>query len=142
MNVPAGPQLQRAAEAQILAGAADALGVELEPMSLVLPGGASVDVDGVDAGQSTFVEVFARQGRLKGPQLDKVARDALKLATLGRTFAAARLVIAFADPVGAGQLAGASWLAEALRTWRIEVLVVALDVQLRDALRPRASGDG
>lgn len=142
MTVPAGPELLRAAEAQILAGAAGGLGVELEPMSLVLPGGASVDVDGVDAGQSTFVEVFARQGRLKGPQLDKVARDALKLATLGRSFASARLVIACADPIGAGQLDGTSWLAEALRTWRIQVLVVALDEELRDALRPRPPGDG
>lgn len=141
MTLPVGPQLQRAAEAQILARAAAVLEVELAPVTLTLPGGATVDVDGVDPGQSTFVEVFARQGRLKGPQLDKVARDALKLATLGRSFASPRLVIAFADPVGAGQLAGSSWLAEALRTWRIQTLVVALDNELAQALRPGAPSD-
>lgn len=140
MTSPVGPQLQRAAEAQVLARTAAALEVELAPATLALPGGATVDIDGVDPAQSTFVEVFVRQGRLKGPQLDKVARDALKLATLGRSFASPRLVIAFADPVGAGQLAGSSWLAEALRTWRIQALVVGLDDELAAALRPGGPG--
>jgi hypothetical protein len=49
-----------------------------------LSGGAYVDVDGVAADSSAFVEVFAHQGTLKGGQKHKVANDALKLITLGR----------------------------------------------------------
>jgi len=119
--------LQHEAEALVLAAAAAQLGVALAGRTLALPGGAQVDVDGVDDGQTVFVEVFLRRGRLKGPQLDKVARDALKLATLGRAFAARQLVIAFADEAAASSVTGQSWLAEALRMWSVQVLVVVLD---------------
>lgn len=115
---------QQRAEHAIREAVAAALGVPLEPRTMALPGGASADVDGVDAGQAIFVELFARRGRLKGPQLDKVARDGLKLATLGRSYASARLIIAFADADAARSVTGKSWLSEALRTWGIEVLVV------------------
>lgn len=59
------------------------VGVELTPRSLRLGGGARVDVDGVAPDESVFVEIFAHQGRLKGAQFHKVARDALKLITPG-----------------------------------------------------------
>ncbi|UTI65803.1 hypothetical protein NBH00_06195 [Paraconexibacter antarcticus] len=120
-------EAQRRAEAAIRSAAATALGVPLEPRTMALPGGATADVDGVDAAQTVFAELFARRGRLKGPQLDKVARDALKLTTLARAYAhpaPPRLVIAFADEAAAASVTGGSWLAEALRTWGIEVLVV------------------
>jgi hypothetical protein len=122
---PSPTDLQQAAEADLVAAAARELGVELAARTLALPGGASVDVDGVDVAQSVFVEVFLREGRLKGPQLDKVARDALKLVTLGRVFGpGATLVIAFGDGTAAGSVTGQSWLSEALRTWGVRVLVV------------------
>lgn len=124
MSTPPDPEAQRRAEAAVRDAAAAALGVALEPRTLALPGGASADVDGVDPGQSVFVELFVRRGRLKGPQLDKVARDALKLATLARAYRAPRLVIAFPDADAAASVTGGSWLAEALRTWGVEVLVV------------------
>lgn len=117
---------QQRAEAAIRDAAATAIGVPLAPGTLPLPGGATTDVDGVDEQQAVFLELFARRGKLKGPQLDKVARDALKLATLGRSSANARLVIAFADEAAAASVTGGSWLAEALRIWNIEVLVVAV----------------
>jgi hypothetical protein len=118
-------EAQRRAEAAIRRAAATALGVALEPRTMALPGGATADVDGVDAAQTVFVELFARRGRLKGPQLDKVARDALKLATLGKAYTGPpRLVIAFADEAAAASVTGGSWRAEALRTWGVEVLVV------------------
>ncbi|WP_354701251.1 hypothetical protein DSM112329_01560 [Paraconexibacter sp. AEG42_29] len=115
---------QQRTETAIREAVAATVGVTLHPRPLVLPGGATADLDGVDAGPTVLVEVFARRGRLKGPQLDKVARDALKLATLGRAHPSARLVIAFADADAARSVTGGSWLAEALRTWNIEVLVV------------------
>ncbi len=138
---PSPTDLPRAAEAALVAAAARQLGVPLAARTLALPGGATVDVDGVDAGQSVFVEVFLRQGRLKGPQLDKVARDALKLVTLGRSFTASALVIAFADEAAAASVTGQSWLAEALRAWDVRVLVVPLPDAVRDAL-PVPPGPG
>jgi hypothetical protein len=142
MMPPNAADLQRIAEAMILAAAAEQLQVPLEPRSMALPGGANVDVDGVDAGQSVFVEVFMRQGRLKGPQLDKVARDALKLVTLARTFTATRLVIAFADEAAAASVTGQSWLSESLRIWGVQVLVVPLADDVRATLRAAQSGGG
>lgn len=72
---------QRSAEPLIRRAVSVAVGVELAPRSLRLDGGARVDVDGVAPDESVFVEIFAHQGRLKGAQFHKVARDALKLIT-------------------------------------------------------------
>jgi hypothetical protein len=126
---------QRTAEPLILAGVTKIVGVELAPQSLRLDGGARVDVDGVAPDESVFVEVFAHQGRLKGAQFHKVARDALKLITLGRSRAESKLIIAFGDPDAAACVTGASWLSEALSSWEIEVLIVDLDDAVRAGLR-------
>lgn len=127
---------QRAVEPLIRAGVSKAVGVELVPQSLRLEHGARVDVDGVAADGSILVEIYAHQGRrLKGAQFHKVARDALKLATLGRNRPRSRLVIAFADDDAAAFVTGTSWLAEALRAFAIEVVVVELDDDVRAGLR-------
>jgi hypothetical protein len=118
---------QSDAEPLILAAVAEQLGVTLAPRRLTLPGGATADVDGVAADESVLVEVFARQGALKGGQRGKIARDALKLITLGRHRPDARLILAPADEAAAKPLNAKSWLAEALGTFQIEVLVVDLD---------------
>jgi len=102
---------------------------------LRLDGGARVDVGGVAPDESVFVEVFAHQGRLKGAQFHKVARDALKLITLGRSRAGSKIIIAFGDPDAAACVTGASWLSEALSSWEIEVLIVDLDDPVRAGLR-------
>jgi hypothetical protein len=126
---------QRTAEPVILAGVAKMVGVELTPRSLRLDGGARVEVDGVAPDESVLVEIFAHQGRLKGAQFHKVARDAFKLITLGRSRPASKLIIAFGDRDAAACVTGASWLAEALSSWGIEVLVVELDDAVRAGLR-------
>jgi hypothetical protein len=81
------------------------------------------------------VEIFAHQGRLKGAQFHKVARDALKLITLGRSRSGSKLVIAFGDADAAACVTAKSWLAEALRTWEIDVFVVSLTDEVRAGLR-------
>ncbi|MFN2502773.1 MAG: hypothetical protein ABR540_00785 [Acidimicrobiales bacterium] len=124
---------QLEAEPVILAGVAAAYGVELAPGTLQLPGGARVDIDGVAADLSVIVEVFSHQGRLRGGQFHKVARDALKLITIARSHPDARLAIAFGDRAAADCVTGGSWLAEALRNWGVDVVVIQLD----DALRSR-----
>lgn len=126
---------QRLAEPLILAAVADQLGVELEPRTLYFPNGARVDIDGVDEAETVFVEVFARQGRLKGGQKRKVALDAFKLITLARTRQGARVILAFADDDAAAEVRGKSWLAEAVATWDVEVIVIELDEAVREGLR-------
>jgi hypothetical protein len=132
---PSDSQEQRNAEALILQAVSASVGIELAPRSLRLDGGARADVDGVAPDESVLVEVFAHQGRLKGAQFHKVARDALKLITLGRTRPGSRLIIAFGDSDAAACVSASSWLAEALRIWAIEVLVVNLDADIRAGLR-------
>jgi hypothetical protein len=127
---------QREAESLIRAGVEAALdGTPLAPRSLKLPNGARLDVDGVDANETIYVEIFAKQGRLRGAQFHKVARDALKLITLTRGRADVRRIIAFGDDEAAACVTGKSWLAEALMTWQVEVLVVDLDDDVRAGLR-------
>ena len=127
-------QAQRLAEPLILAGAAQELGVALAPTKLQLDGGARVDVDGVDPDQNVFVEVFARQGKLKGAQFHKVARDALKLITIARDRPDARIAIAFGSHEAADCVRNRSWLSEALTTWNIRVIVVELEEAVRDSI--------
>ena len=86
---------------------------------------------------SLFAEAFAHQGTWLGGQRAKVARDALKLITLGRAHPKARLILAFADPIAARTVGGKSWLSEALKTWKIEVVVVDIGEEMRSRLVER-----
>lgn len=126
---------QSDAEPLILTAVAQEVGVALEPRRLTLPGGATADVDGVAPDESVLVEVFARQGALKAGQRGKIARDTLKLITLGQHRPAARLILALTDDAAAKPLRAKSWLAEALAAFRIEVLVVDLDPSVRAGIR-------
>jgi hypothetical protein len=125
---------QREVETLILAELSVEVGQDLRKRKLELPGGSKVEVDGVGDDETVFAEAFAHQGPLKGGQLGKVARDAFKLITLGRTYPKARLIVAFADPAAAAAVKGKSWLAEALKTWSVEVVVVELDPAVRKGL--------
>jgi hypothetical protein len=58
---------------------------------------APVDVDGVSADESVFVEILAGQGKLKG--------------------------------------GGKGWVADALKTWNVKVVVVELDDADREKIR-------
>lgn len=127
--------VQLAAERVILQTLSERLGRRLAPRVMALPGGARVQVDGAAEDDSILVEVFARQGALKGGQQKKVAQDALKLVTLGRTYPDARLVLAFADYDAAAYATAGTWVAEALTAWGIEVVVVEVDEFLRSEIR-------
>lgn len=111
-------------ESLILAGLAGEYG-PLAPLTITLPGGASVDVDGVAPDHSVFVEAFAHQGRMKGSQPKKVAQDALMLITIRRRRPRRAGVLAFADHEATRAVLGEGWLAEALRTWAVEVRVAS-----------------
>lgn len=126
---------QRQAEALIREEVADALGVELKPTSVLLGERATVAVDGASPDESVLVEIFARQGTLKAGQKQKVKGDALKLIALAQTRPGARLVLAFGSEDAARFVLEASWVAEALRFWGIEVFVAKLEPDVRSGLR-------
>jgi hypothetical protein len=64
-----------------------------------------------------------------------VARDVLKLVTLGKSYPSAHLVLAFADETAARSVRNKGWLAEAVSTWGIEVVVVDLPDEVLEGLR-------
>jgi hypothetical protein len=131
---PSNSAVQQKAEAAILVEVSAHVGAALAPRVLTLANGARVNVDGAAPDLSILVEVFARQGPLKGGQQKKVCQDALKLITLARILPDARLVIAFADREAAAYASTGTWVAEALATWRVEVLVVDVGPELSNAI--------
>jgi hypothetical protein len=102
----------------------------------VLAGGAVVAVDGVSDDETVFAEVFARQGQLKAGQKHKIAQDALKLITIAQERPVRpRIVLAFAEPGIKAYLEGRSWLAAAIASWNIEVMVADLDENVLHGIR-------
>ncbi len=68
---------QTSAEEVVLSALSAQIGVPLTPTRLRLPGGSRVVVGGVADDRSVLVEVFA-QGRLKGGQVHKAARERVR----------------------------------------------------------------
>lgn len=136
MSFSSDSSTQRSAEQLILDAVAREIGVPLHPERLSLEGGAVVDVDGVAADESVFVEIFAHQGQLKGGQRHKIAGDALKLITIarGRTPAPV-LILAFGEPAMLKFLEGKSWLAAAANAWGIRIVIAELDEAVRNGIR-------
>ena len=85
--------VQREAERLAREKVGETIGKKLTPATVRLDSGASVQVDGVAGDESVFAEVFAHQGALKGGQKHKVAQDALKLITIGRSRPDAELLM-------------------------------------------------
>jgi hypothetical protein len=46
-----------------------------------------------------------------------------------------RVILAFADSDAAAYATGGGWLAQALKTWEVEVEIVDIPVELRDEIR-------
>ena len=123
--------VQLAAEGVILGLAADVLGVSLAPRRIQLPDGGHLNVDGFDAGPPvTVVEVYARQGVLRGAQPKKLRADALKLLALRKLlYPDARLVVVVASEE-AERSFHVGWTKEAFKAFGIELCRVTLDPQL------------
>ena len=132
--------VQRKAEAIIRDRLAEHLGMPLEPREIKLAAGASVHVDAVSADGTVLAEIFARQGELKGGQQKKVAIDTLKLITIRRERSEAKLYITFADQEASRYATGGGWVAQALRTWKVDVVVIDIPPELRDEIRAAQEG--
>ncbi len=81
-----------------------------------------------------MVEACARQGRLKGAQLRKVAQDILKLALLqeGSESKSIERFIVFASTEAEQSVKG--WVREAAERFGIRFLVVDVPQELRDSI--------
>ena len=114
-------------EAEVLAALNEKLNLELVPKQLFLAERTSVQLDGLDEKNQAVCEVYARIGRLKGSQPDKVASDLLKLCLFEHLRGGAwRKILCFACPEAAKIVLGKSWLSAAAEHFGIEVHVVTL----------------
>jgi hypothetical protein len=132
--------VQRKAEGVIRERLAELLGTPLKAGPVTLAGGATVEVDAVSTEDPVLAEIFARQGALKAGQQKKVAIDTLKLITIRRERPETRLLLAFADEAAAAYAQGNGWLANALRSWEVDVVVVAIPDELRAEIRAAQAG--
>ncbi|KYJ97539.1 hypothetical protein [Microbacterium sp. CH1] len=122
---------QRSAEHAIIMAVAQELEVVLAPARIAI-GDAHVEIDGASPDYSVLVEAYARIGALKGAQPRKLATDAFKLAWAGQKLGAQRLILAVADEAAAGYLRRpGAWLTAAIADAGVEVLVAALDEDMR-----------
>jgi hypothetical protein len=130
-------RVQRDAEVQILESLArrDGFSGLTRAQPIHIAAGVRVEVDGATPGENVLVEVYARQGSLKGAQLKKIAQDILKLALVrtepGRE--STRAVIAFASQEAHDSISG--WLRQAAITFGVELTVVEIPEELRDRIR-------
>lgn len=79
---------------------------------------------------------------LKAGQQKKVAIDTLKLITIRRERPETRLVLTFADEAAAAYAQGNGWLAQALRSWEVDVVVVAIQTSYERQSSPLRRGSG
>jgi hypothetical protein len=132
---PGDSAVQRAAESAILRIAERTLQTRLQPRRLVLADGVRIEVDGVSDDPPILCEVWAHQGPAKAAQVHKVLHDALKLFVAGSAMQPSpRLVLISSDHAAAKRFQGKSWYAYALATLNVELHVVAIPQELRDAI--------
>ena len=85
---------------------------------------------------ATLVEVWADLGPPRPAQKYKVMMDAVKVLLVESVLfpAGARKILELADDEAASHFRGSSWMAEALRGFESEILVVELPVAVRDRI--------
>lgn len=132
---PGSSREQREAEAVMIASLAAALNTPLAPRRLMLPDGSRIELDGASEDLTVLVEAWAHQGPPKAAQTSKIAKDALKLALAARILGGLRqLVLLFSDEAAAAPFNGRGWIAGALREFGIEVHIVQLPDEVREAI--------
>lgn len=113
------------------------LGLTFRAGSRVMPDGTRVELDAISENPPVLVEAWSHHGRPKSAQKQKVMTDALKLVWAEAVLfpSGARKILAFADEAAAAHFRGASWMAAALVHLGIEVLVVEVPDDVREAIR-------
>ena len=125
---------QQNAESAMLHKLESDLGLSFES-DCEIPIAAGVKPDAVDYNNRVLVEVYAHIGKLKGAQLHKVKGDILKLILIEKKLGGKwRKIICFANDEASSYLKNNSWVAEAARSFEIEVVTVVLPVEHQKAV--------
>lgn len=128
--------VQTNAEGEIVASLAKErrIGLKQQPGKIALHGGVYIEVDAATEDGGIVVEAYARQGRLKGAQLKKVAQDILKLALLKREpkREQTQAIIAFASQEAYDSISG--WVRQAATSFGVELVVVPISEELREKI--------
>ena len=117
---------QQTAEEYMLMSLQEELGIEFDSEA-VLPVDIGVKLDAIDPISKVVVEAYARVGKVKGAQLNKIKGDILKLALIEKKLGSGwRKIMCFASDEAAKYVQGNSWVAKAAREFDIEIHVVYL----------------
>ena len=134
---PSSSAIQTAAEAAITTAVEGRLGVPLvlKPGKVTLSGNVSIELDAAAPDMSVVVEIYARQGRLKGAQPKKIAQDILKLALLKRepAYQDTQTIIAFASFEAHASITG--WLRQAATAFGVTLMVVEIPAELSEQIQ-------
>jgi hypothetical protein len=100
-----------------------------------LPNGGSLEVDGFCSTPHILCEAWAHIGPPKSAQKHKVMTDALKLIYASQHDPKPdRLILVFADERAAAFFTGESWMAGVLKSYNIEVIVIPLANDIKQAV--------
>jgi hypothetical protein len=133
---PGDSREQRDAEAVMVALLSDALGVPLAPRRIDLAEGRRVEIDAASEDLSLLAEAWAHQGPPKAAQRNKVITDAFKLVFIARLAETPpRLILLLSDDAAAAPFRGKSWAAAALREFGVEIVVMELPTDTKQAVR-------
>lgn len=128
---------QRGAQAVMLQDVSRHLGIELEPNKEIRLAECRLELDGFAESDEcvTMVECYARIGRLRGSQPDKIDSDVLKLwFCASQQVKPVRCVIVFADD-DAKESYQKGWRRQALQRANIEVYVAQLSDTTRHTIQ-------
>ena len=123
---------QQSVEQYVVSVLNERLCLNLAHRSLKLNDGISVQIDGFDEESKAICEIYARIGRLKGSQPDKIVSDLLKMQFIERQIGGHwNKIICFCDDDASLVLSRKSWLAKAAISLGINVQVVHLPEDLK-----------
>lgn len=124
---------QQSAEYHILSKLNIEDSLALESKRIALPSGGAVQLDGYDVENKVVCEIYARIGKLKGSQPDKLASDFMKMLLVEKELECEfRKIFCFASEEARGYLDGNTWLGLAARQFDIEVRCFELPEMIRD----------
>lgn len=118
---------QQNAEQYLIDMLSSELGVALSSSKVLLPTGNTVQIDGYNEKEMVLCEIYARIGKLKGSQPDKVASDFLKMVFVERSLSGQwSKHFCFASKEAAATVMGNSWLASVATTMGIKIHIYPL----------------
>ncbi len=132
---PSSSLMQKTAESFLLMSLNSHIEKNLISTKLQLTNNISVQIDGIDFSGNAVCEIYARLGRLKGSQPDKIASDILKMLTIERLLSRnfdKHLV--FASKEASSTVTGQKWLAKTVKEYDIHIHTFELPTHVQESL--------